>query len=82
MLTVPGMLERIRGFFRPGYASGFGDMSYAKSIKILNVTRGSGIAERYKTLMRLNHPDIGGSPYLASKINEAKTYLLESRRRI
>jgi DnaJ family protein C protein 19 len=30
------------------------------------------IMERYRALMKLNHPDMGGSPFLSSKINEAK----------
>jgi hypothetical protein len=33
------------------------------------------LAERYKTVMLANHPDRGGSPYLALKINEARRVL-------
>jgi hypothetical protein len=38
------------------------------------------VNERYRKLMQLNHPDAGGSPLLASKINEAKDLLLGEKR--
>eukprot|EP00699_Malawimonas_sp_californiana_P000425 EC713585.1.p1 GENE.EC713585.1~~EC713585.1.p1 ORF type:complete len:113 (+),score=16.69 EC713585.1:29-367(+) len=37
------------------------------------------IRDAHKRLMKLNHPDLGGTAYIATKVNEAKEFLVKER---
>ena len=54
-------------------------MSREEALKVLGLGSGASaddIREAHRRLILQNHPDRGGSDYLASKINEAKDVLL------
>ncbi|KAH3806333.1 mitochondrial import inner membrane translocase subunit TIM14-like [Dreissena polymorpha] len=65
--------------FSKYYKGGFEKkMSKREASLILGVSQSASparVKEAHKRIMLLNHPDRGGSPYLATKINEAKDYL-------
>ena len=37
------------------------------------------IDHAYKELIRKNHPDLGGSEYIAKKINAAREYIIKNQ---
>uniref|UniRef100_A0A914I296 DnaJ homolog subfamily C member 21 n=1 Tax=Globodera rostochiensis TaxID=31243 RepID=A0A914I296_GLORO len=69
------MLPTYSIYERGGFAQ---KMTRHEAAKILGVpmnARQERIREAHKRVMVANHPDRGGSPYMAAKINEAKDLL-------
>ncbi|KAH7930219.1 hypothetical protein BV22DRAFT_1001160 [Leucogyrophana mollusca] len=73
-------LKSSRGAAEQWVKGGFkAKMDRKEAIAILGLKDGPTLRNRLKDahrhIMLANHPDRGGSPYLASKINEAKDML-------
>lgn len=66
------------------YEGGFEDtMTRREAALILGIRESSSparIKEAHRKLLVINHPDTGGSTYIAGKINEAKELLLKGKR--
>lgn len=66
------------------YEGGFEPtMTRREAALILGVRESSSVSrvkEAHRKLLILNHPDAGGSTYMAGKINEAKELLLKGKR--
>lgn len=66
------------------YEGGFeSEMTRREAALVLGVRESSSpkrIKEAHRNLLILNHPDTGGSTYVAGKINEAKELLIKGRK--
>ncbi|MBN9072826.1 MAG: DnaJ domain-containing protein [Rhizobiales bacterium] len=77
----PGWREDLKADARHGQgaAPGSGAMTKEEAYKVLGLETGASAADvrqAHRRLMQRLHPDIGGSPFLAARINEAKDVLL------
>lgn len=71
---------RLRKFYEGGFQS---QMTRREAALILGVRESVAqekVKEAHRRVMQANHPDAGGSDYIASKINEAKDHLLGQTR--
>ncbi|EED92609.1 dnaj-like protein, partial [Thalassiosira pseudonana CCMP1335] len=70
------LMKRLRRYYEGGFEE---QMTRKEAALILGVRESSTpkrIKEAHRKLLILNHPDTGGSTYIAGKINEAKELLL------
>ncbi len=51
------------------------------SYKILECTD-STVNDKFRKLVKINHPDVGGSDFICGKISEARKYIREYKRTI
>uniref|UniRef100_G3MN37 J domain-containing protein n=1 Tax=Amblyomma maculatum TaxID=34609 RepID=G3MN37_AMBMU len=73
---VRPVVPRMRRFYEGGFQQ---TMTRREAALILGVREGAPpdkVREAHRKVMVANHPDAGGSHYLASKINEAKDVML------
>ena len=62
-------------YYRGGFDAKMSKREAALVLGVSPTAQPKKIRESHKRIMLLNHPDKGGSPYLAAKINEAKDFL-------
>ncbi|EFJ09595.1 hypothetical protein SELMODRAFT_427951 [Selaginella moellendorffii] len=73
-------VPRLRKFYEGGFQPTMTRREAALILGVRESVAQEKIKEAHRKVMVANHPDAGGSDYLATKINEAKDVLLGQRR--
>ncbi|XP_057709088.1 dnaJ homolog subfamily C member 15 [Corythoichthys intestinalis] len=68
-------------YYKGGFEQKMSKREASLVLGISPVSTKAKVREAHRRIMVLNHPDKGGSPYLAAKINEAKDLLEKEIRR-
>ena len=68
-----------RGFYEGGFEEAMTRREAALILGVRESATREKVREAHRRLALANHPDTGGSPYLAQKINEAKDVLLGTK---
>lgn len=74
------VVPRIRKFYQGGFQSVMTRREAAQILGVRESIAHQKVKEAHRRVIQANHPDAGGSDYLASKINEAKDHLLGQSR--
>ncbi|XP_033139799.1 mitochondrial import inner membrane translocase subunit TIM14-3 isoform X1 [Brassica rapa] len=69
-------IPRIRRFYEGGFQASMTRREAALILGVRERVVAEKVKEAHRRVMVANHPDAGGSHYLASKINEAKDMML------
>ncbi|GAM22316.1 hypothetical protein SAMD00019534_054910, partial [Acytostelium subglobosum LB1] len=76
IFNAGGSSATAMGSFTEGFATKMNKKEAAAVLGIEESADEKTIKEKHKKLMIRNHPDKGGSSYLATKVNEAKNVML------